>query len=77
MQSPPLNPPVDDIAPTANILTGYDETHLVTYLRLLDAEADGELTGKRPQEPSCASIQHANQAGRGAPGRATWLARNG
>jgi hypothetical protein len=41
MQSPPLDPPVDDVAPTAAILTGYDERHLVTYLRLLDADAGG------------------------------------
>jgi hypothetical protein len=41
MQPPPLDPPVNDVAPTTTILTGYDETHLVTYLRLLDADADG------------------------------------
>ncbi|OJU55549.1 MAG: DUF2285 domain-containing protein [Alphaproteobacteria bacterium 62-8] len=41
MQSPPLDPPVDDLAPTAAMLTGYDERHLVTYLRLLDADAEG------------------------------------
>jgi hypothetical protein len=41
MQSPPLDPPVSDTAPNAAILTGYDEQHLVTYLRLLDAEAEG------------------------------------
>ncbi len=41
MQSPPLDPLVDDLAPTASILTDYDERHAVTYLRLLDAEADG------------------------------------
>ncbi len=41
MQSPPLDPPVADTAPCDAILTGYDEQHLVTYLRLLDAEADG------------------------------------
>jgi hypothetical protein len=32
---------VDDQAPSTNTLTGYDEKHLVTYLRLLYAEADG------------------------------------
>lgn len=32
---------VADEAPTANTLTTYDEEHLVIYLRLLDAEADG------------------------------------
>lgn len=41
MQSPPLDPPVDDLAPTSGILTGYDERHAITYLRLLDADADG------------------------------------
>lgn len=41
MQKPPLDPDVADNAPTAPILTGYDEEHLITYLRLLDAEKDG------------------------------------
>ena len=41
MPQPPLDPPVADTAPNAETLTSYDEEHLVTYLRLLDAEADG------------------------------------
>ena len=41
MQSPPVDPPVSDSAPSGGVLTGYDEQHLVTYLRLLDAEAEG------------------------------------
>ena len=41
MPQPPLDPPVADTAPSAEILTPYDEEHLVTYLRLLDAEAEG------------------------------------
>ena len=41
MLTPPLDPPVDDLAPTARSLTGYDEQHVVTYLRLLGAEEDG------------------------------------
>jgi hypothetical protein len=41
MQSPPLDPPVNDLAPTAAVLTGYDERHAITYLRLLDAAAAG------------------------------------
>lgn len=41
MQKPPLDPDVADMAPTASVLTGYDEEHLVTYLRLLDADSDG------------------------------------
>ena len=41
MEKRPLDPPVSDAAPTEPVLTGYDEQHLVTYLRLLDADADG------------------------------------
>lgn len=40
MQNPPLDPDVADTAPTDAALTAYDEQHLVTYLRLLDADAD-------------------------------------
>ncbi len=41
MQKPPLDPDVADLAPTSPALTGDDEQHLVTYLRLLDAAEDG------------------------------------
>jgi hypothetical protein len=30
-----------DTAPSDSVLTAYDEEHLVTYLRLLDAEVEG------------------------------------
>jgi hypothetical protein len=40
-QKPPLNPDCADEAPQADALTPYDMAHLVTYLRLLDAEAYG------------------------------------
>lgn len=40
MPAPPLNPPVDDAAPSDAALTDYDRAHLITYLRLLDAEAE-------------------------------------
>jgi hypothetical protein len=29
------------VAPSDRYLTGYDQQHLVTYLRLLDADAEG------------------------------------
>ena len=35
-----LDPNVDDIAPTGDAITAYDERHFVTYLRLLDAKAE-------------------------------------
>ena len=36
-----LDPDVDDEAPTGDGITPYDEQHYVTYLRLLDAKAEG------------------------------------
>ena len=36
-----LDPDVDDEAPAGNDITPYDEQHYVTYLRLLDAKAEG------------------------------------
>ncbi|MGY4403570.1 DNA -binding domain-containing protein [Bradyrhizobium sp. USDA 3315] len=36
-----LDPTVDDIAPSSANLTVYDEEHLITYWRLLDADAEG------------------------------------
>ncbi|WP_439399813.1 DUF2285 domain-containing protein [Bradyrhizobium sp. PMVTL-01] len=42
MPVPPLrNPRVADLAPSGPDLTVYDEAHWITYLRLLDADADG------------------------------------
>ena len=37
----PESPQVADPAPDEPFLTGYDMAHLVTYLRLLDADAEG------------------------------------
>ena len=39
---PPLdNPEVADLAPSGPALTTYDEWHAVTYVRMLDADAEG------------------------------------
>jgi hypothetical protein len=38
---PPLNPDVADLVPSDPALTAYDEQHAVTYLRILDADAEG------------------------------------
>jgi hypothetical protein len=35
------SPQVAETAPNEPFLTGYDMAHLVTYLRLLDADAEG------------------------------------
>jgi hypothetical protein len=39
MKKPPLDPDVADAAPADTLLTAYDEEHVITYLRLLDADA--------------------------------------
>jgi hypothetical protein len=41
MKPPPLDPDVADTAPSDAMLTAYDEEHIVTYLRMLDADAEG------------------------------------
>ena len=41
MKKPPRDPDVADAAPTDSVLTAYDEEHIITYLRLLDADAEG------------------------------------
>jgi len=40
MQKLPLDPDVADNAPNEPTLTGYDEQHVVTYVRLLQAEGE-------------------------------------
>lgn len=39
MERPEIDAAVDDEAPMAATVTRYDERHLITYLRLLDAAA--------------------------------------
>jgi Uncharacterized conserved protein (DUF2285) len=41
MKKPPLDPDVADAGPVGPAFTCYDEEHLITYLRLLDADAQG------------------------------------
>lgn len=41
MKKPPLDPDIADIAPSDPKLTPYDEQHVVTYMRLLQAESEG------------------------------------
>ncbi len=41
MQKPPLDPDVVGTGPSDSVLTVYDEEHVITYLRLLDADAQG------------------------------------
>jgi hypothetical protein len=56
MKEPQLNPQVTDVAPSGPVLTAYDEEHMITYMRVLDADQQGadwrEVSG-----PCCASTQ--------------------
>ena len=39
--SGPLDPDVADLAPSDPALTAYDEQYVITYLSILNANADG------------------------------------
>jgi hypothetical protein len=43
IESPLPDPPVSDVVPADRNLTGYNQQHLVTYLRLLDGDAEGQI----------------------------------
>ena len=76
MSKPAPDPHVADLAPDADVLTGYDQQHLVTYLRLLDAEAQG-ADWTEVARSCCASILRKNPSERDASGKATWRAPGG
>jgi hypothetical protein len=81
MPSPPLNPHVADVAPNESALTAYDHEHLVTYLRLLDAEADNADWREVAQlvlriDPS-AEPDRARRAYDSHLARAKWMTEHG
>jgi hypothetical protein len=41
MKTPPLDPNIADVAPAGPALAVYDEEHLITYMRVLDADQQG------------------------------------
>ena len=68
MQESAADLDVADAAPTAPILTGYDEQHLLTYLRLLDAAADG-ADWNTSRGPCCILTSRASRIGRAGRGK--------
>ncbi len=81
MTMPQLEPPVADAPPQSDRVTDYDRLHLVTYLRLLDAAADGAdpdevarivLRIDPAREPARARHAHATHLA-----RAQWMTRAG
>ena len=81
MPSPPLNPHVADVAPNESALTAYDQEHLVTYLRLLDAEADNadwrEVAQLVLQIDPSAEPDRARRAYDSHLARAKWMTEHG
>jgi len=74
-------PPFETCPPQDETVTSYDERHLVTYLRLLDAETEGAdwrevvsiVFGMDPsKEPEQARAIHDNHLA-----RAHWMTRSG
>jgi len=70
-----------DEAPSVDALTDYDRAHLITYLRLLDAEAD-----KAPWRDAAAIVlgmraeddeERARRAYNTHLARARWMAKKG
>ena len=81
MTKPRIDAPISDQAPTDDKLTDYDRLNLITYIRLLDADADGI-----PWEEASRSILHidpdtepkrAKRAHRSHLARAQWMTRVG
>ncbi|KXF79411.1 hypothetical protein ATN84_06835 [Paramesorhizobium deserti] len=81
MQKPELDPDVADSAPDSPILTGYDEAHLVTYLRLLDAADDNaewqEVARIVLHIDPKAEPERARRAWESHLARARWIASSG
>jgi hypothetical protein len=77
VKKPPLDPDVADTAPTDSVLTLYDEEHIITYLRMLDADAAGARTGRKSRRSCYISIPSENRAARAAHSTATSPAPNG
>jgi len=69
MASPPRDPAIDDVAPTASVLTAYDERHAITYLHLLDAEAEGADWKEAARIVLPIAILRGSQGVRAAPAR--------
>ena len=81
MTKPTIDAPVFDVAPTDDKLTDYDRLHLITYIRLLDADAD-----RLPWEETSRAILHidpdteperARRAYQSHLARAQWMTRVG
>ena len=76
-----LNPDVNDVAPTSETITPYDEQHFITYTRLLDAEAQGadwrEVTQIVLHRDTAAYPERSFQCWASHVRRARWMVEHG
>ena len=81
MTKPRIDTPILDQAPTADKLTDYDRIHLITYIRLLDADADGisweEVSRSILHIDPATEPERARRAHRSHLARAQWMTRVG
>jgi len=67
MSYTPVHPLIADLAPTDNVLTGYDEQLKIVYLRLLDADA-----GKADWREVVRIVMHLDPNKNPEKARRTW-----
>ena len=76
-----LDPEIADEVPWADGITSYDEDHFITYLRLLDAEAEGadwrEVARIVLRRDSDAEPDRARQCWEAHLERARWMTEHG
>jgi hypothetical protein len=77
----PLDPDAADLAPAEPMLTPYDQVHAVTYMRMLDADAEGadwrEVTRIVLRIEPDHDVQRARRAFDSHLARAKWVSREG
>lgn len=81
MAKPKVDPEIADEVPWSEKLTEYDEEHLVTYLRLLDAEKDSateeEMARIILRIDPCDEPKRARSALKSHLARAHWMTEHG
>jgi Uncharacterized conserved protein (DUF2285) len=78
---PPLDPDASDLAPAEPMLTPYDREHAITYMRMLDADAEGadwrEVSRIVLHIDPDYDVQRARRAFDSHLARAKWMSREG
>ena len=81
MKEPQLNPQVTDLAPNGPVLTAYDEEHMITYMRVLDADQQGadwrEVSRIVLRIDPDTEADHARRAFESHLSRARWMTEQG